>query len=153
MLCWIFILGICSISYCAAEDSVRYQERGNVQFVPIATTPSSQAVVENDIKIMKEQINSLLKQRDYDRYLICVYCVYKCIYLQNHNDSIVQYMHVWKSLNFIIIINFKKFIFKIFMILPKFNYNFILLRKLFTIKVLSCHNHCEQLQFLFFLRL
>lgn len=62
MLCWIFILGICSISYCAAEDSVRYQERGNVQFVPIATTPSSQAVVENDIKIMKEQINSLLKQ-------------------------------------------------------------------------------------------
>lgn len=145
MLCWIFVLGICSISYCAAEDSVRYQERGNVQFVPIATTPSSQAVVEKDIKIMKEQINSLLKQRDYDRYLICVYCVYNCIHLQNHNDSIVQYMHVWKSLNFIIIINFKKFIFKIFMILPKFNYNFILLRKLFTIKVLSCHNHCEPL--------
>lgn len=145
MLCWIFILGICSISYCAAEDSVRYQERGNVQFVPIATTPSSQAVVENDIKIMKEQINSLLKQRDYDRYLICVYCVYKCIYLQNHKDSIVQYMHVWKSLNFNIIINFKKFIFKIFMILPKFNYDFILLKKLFTIKVLSCHNHCEPL--------
>lgn len=74
MLCWIFILGICSISYCAAEDNVRYQERGNVQFVPIATTPSSQAVVENDIKIMKEQINSLLKQRDYDRYLIHCVC-------------------------------------------------------------------------------
>lgn len=75
MLCWIFILGLCSISYCAAEDSVRYQERGNVQFVPIATTPSSQAVVENDIKIMKEQINSLLKQRDYDRYLIHCMCI------------------------------------------------------------------------------
>lgn len=39
-------------------------------------------------------------------------------------------MHVWKSLNFIIIINFKKFIFKIFMILPKFNYDFILLKKI-----------------------
>lgn len=70
MLCWIFILGICSsILNCGAEESVRYQERGNVQFVPIATTPSPQAAVENDIKIMKEQINSLLKQRDYDRYL------------------------------------------------------------------------------------
>lgn len=48
-------------------------------------------------------------------------------------------MHVWKSLNFIIIINFKKFIFKIFMILPKFNYDFILLKKLFTIKVPYYH--------------
>lgn len=147
MLCWIFVLGICSISYCAAEDSVRYQERGNVQFVPIATTPSSQAVVENDIKIMKEQINSLLKQRDYDRYLIHCMCILslQCIYLQNHNDSIVQYMHVWKSLNFIMIIHFKKFIFKIFMSQPKFKYNFILLKKLFTVKVLSRHNHCEPL--------
>lgn len=71
MLCWIFILGICSstILNCGAEENVRYQERGNVQFVPIATTPSPQAAVENDIKIMKEQINLLLKQRDYDRYL------------------------------------------------------------------------------------
>lgn len=62
-------------------------------------------------------------------------------------------MYVWKSLNFIMIIHFKKFIFKIFMSLPKFKYNFILLKKLFTVKVLSCHNHCEPLQFLFFLRL
>lgn len=54
-------------------------------------------------------------------------------------------MYVWKSLNFIMIIHFKKFIFKIFMSLPKFKYNFILLKKLFTVKVLSCHNHCEPL--------
>lgn len=54
-------------------------------------------------------------------------------------------MYVWKFFNFIIIINFKKFIFKIFMILLKFNYDFILLKKLFIIKVLLCYNYCELL--------
>lgn len=46
---------------------MNYQEGGNVQFVPIVTTPSSQVVLETDIKILQDQIDSLLKQREYDR--------------------------------------------------------------------------------------
>ena len=68
MRVWLLISSVSSIIwFCAAENSVNYQEGGNVQFVPIVTTPSSQVVLEIDIKILQDQIDSLLKQREYDR--------------------------------------------------------------------------------------
>lgn len=64
----LFMLGVCSLWLCAAEVTVKYQKGGNVQYVPLAP----QANVESDIKILQEQISTLLKQREYDRYLyIC----------------------------------------------------------------------------------
>ena len=68
MWVWLLISTVSSIIwFCAAENSVNYQEGGNVQFVPIVTTPSSQVVLETDIKILQDKIDSLLKQREYDR--------------------------------------------------------------------------------------
>ncbi|XP_061164203.1 angiopoietin-4-like [Saccostrea echinata] len=61
------ILGAYCALYCAAEATIKYKEGENVHYVPMTIKPSSQTLLETDIKILKDQIRSLLKQRENDR--------------------------------------------------------------------------------------